>query len=57
MGLNVGNELAALPRMAVTRLREQYAGVFGEATATATAPAPGSSGGSRAISGRVRPVR
>lgn len=34
MPVNVGREVAALERMTVARLREQYAAVFGEATAT-----------------------
>jgi hypothetical protein len=34
MEINVGKELAALPRMSVAALREKYAEVFGEATTT-----------------------
>src|SRR5579859_8234684 len=34
MELNVAKEVAALQRMTVTQLREKYAKVFGEATAT-----------------------
>ena len=38
MGLNVGKEVAALERMAVSDLRERYAAVFGEATVTKNRP-------------------
>ena len=38
MGLNVGKEVAALWRMTVKDLRERYAVVFGEATATGNKP-------------------
>jgi len=38
MGLNVAKEVAALGRLTVNGLRERYAAVFGEATATGNKP-------------------
>jgi hypothetical protein len=49
MRTEIGKELAALQRMTPARLREKYAGVFGEATVTKnrTWRSAGSRGGSR----------